>query len=139
MGHSYVGVADRGIFVNDGDLTLLRHFIEGEGRRLLAERDSDEILRQFFEQFLAGFVDYGPGVFLIDFGPLLGQTGFLFGVFDRVAQRLRGFGGSIPLAYLEEHINTPVVHWVADAETGALLRALRRVWGLFAESGPDDA
>jgi hypothetical protein len=139
MGHSYVEVADRGVFVNDGHLTLLRHFIEAEGRRLLAERDADAILRQSFEQFLGGFVDCGPGVFLIDFAPMLGQTEFLFGVFDRVAQRLRGFGGAIPLAYLEEHINTPVVHWLADADTGPVLRALRRVWGLFSEPGPDTA
>jgi hypothetical protein len=139
MDHTYVEVGDRGVFVNDGHLTLLCHFIEGEGRRLLIERNADAIVRQSFEQFLAGFVDYGPGVFLVDFRPMLGQTEFLFGVFDRVASRLRCFDGAIPLVYLEEHVNTPVVHWVADADTAPVLRALRRVWGLFSELGPGPA
>jgi hypothetical protein len=38
MGHSFVEVADRGVWVN---VTLLRHFIEHEGRGLMAERGAD--------------------------------------------------------------------------------------------------
>jgi hypothetical protein len=139
MGHSFVEHAGRGVFVNDGHLTLLRHFIEREGRGLLTERGTDANLHRSFERFLEGFSDYGPGVFVVDFGPMLAQTEFLFSVFDRVAQTLRAFGGSIPLAYLEHHVNTPVVHWVADADTSPVLRALRRVWGLFSEQAPDTA
>src|SRR5262249_36141592 len=61
MGHSFVEVADRGVWVNDGHLTLLQHFIEREGRGLLAERGADANLNRSFERFLEGFADYGPG------------------------------------------------------------------------------
>lgn len=111
----------------------------------MAERGADANLHQRFAQFLQGFVYYGPGVFVVGFGPVLGQTEFLFSVFDRVTQALRGFEGSIPLAYLEQdvdrslekHVNAPVAHRTANGDTGPLLRALRQVWGLFSERGPD--
>lgn len=57
MGHSFVEVGDRGAWLNDGHLTLIRHFIEREGRRLLAGRGSDAALQEAFEQFLEGFAD----------------------------------------------------------------------------------
>jgi hypothetical protein len=137
MGHSFIEVADRSVLLNDFDLTLIRHFIEREGRRSLADSSAPPGLRASFERFLEGFVDYGPGVFVADFSPMLsgadGQVGFLLSVFDRVARVLREFGGTIPLSYLEDHVNTPVMYWIADAETAPVLRALGRIWGLFTE------
>jgi hypothetical protein len=136
MGHSFVEVGERGVWVNDAILTLIRHFVEREGGKLLDEMAAGLVLRQSFQVFLEGFSDYGPGVFVVDFRPLLegeaGQLDFLLSVFDRVAQVLRAFGGSIPFTYLERHINnTANICYTGDVETRAILDGLRRVWGLF--------
>jgi hypothetical protein len=135
MGHSFVEFEDRGVWLNDALLTLIRHFIEREGRRLLDESGAPAGLRRSFEQFLEGFTDYGPGVFVVDFCPMLaggeGQFEFLLSVFDRTAQALRGFGGTIPRPYLDQYVNTPAVFFTGDVDTGPVLGALRRIWGLF--------
>ena len=95
MGHSYVDLGDQGVWLNDGSLTLRRHFIQAEGQRLLDERNAPLPLRQSFQVLLEGFVDYGPGVFLVNFRPTIegeqGQLEFLMGVFDRVANGVARF------------------------------------------------
>ncbi len=136
MGHSFVEVGDKGIWLNDAVLTLVRHFLEREGRRLLNKPDVAAELRNSFEEFLVGFCDHGPGVFVVDFRPMLvgeGQREFLMAVFDRAAQTLRDFSGVIPLAYLQQHVNTPTRYYTRDLDSGLVLKALARVWGLFSE------
>src|SRR5262249_37738917 len=121
MGHSYVELGDRGVWLNDGFLRLIRHFVEREGYRLLDELSAPPELRRSFQVFLEGFADYGPGVFVVDFRPMVegkeGQLEFLLSVFDRVAQALRRFGGFIPLPYLQQHVNTPSVYYTGDVDT----------------------
>jgi hypothetical protein len=80
-------------------------------------------------------------VFVVDFCPMLdrenGHLDFLLRVFDRVAQVLRGFGGFIPLGYLERHIKTSGVCYTSEVDTHRILDALGRIWGLFSEDPPE--
>jgi len=138
MGHSFVEVGDRGVWLNDACLTLIRHFVEREGNRLLAEPGHPPGRRESFEAFLGGFTDCGPGVFLVDFGPLTASEdgrAFLLAVFDRVGQALRGYGGHIPEAYLRENVNSHGTQFTRDVPAGVMLAALGQVWGLFSYRG----
>ena len=135
MGHSYIEVGERGVWVKDALLTLIRHFVEREGRQLLDELAAPGELRRSFQIFLEEFADYGPGVFVVDFRPMLdreaGQLDFLLRVFDRVGQVLHGFGDFIPSGYLEQHLNAPGLHFTGDVDTGPILDALEGIRGLF--------
>ena len=105
-------------YFHDGNLWILRHFILEEARNL-ESADSEIVAAKKFAERWEWLV---PGVYGgTELDPALGgvpaKEKAMLELLNRTIGRLRGFGGLIPLPYLEEHINEGLCRYTGDQDT----------------------
>jgi len=110
MGHDIITFEDKHVILKDWLIWTLRHFFVAETQAAIVHGSSTdtaalESLRCFFERWEWIGPGVVTGIALSDF--VQGRErnrGIILEVFRRTIIRLRQFGESIPLAYLEEHL-----------------------------------
>lgn len=106
MGWTSIEYNSRHGLFGDLELWTLRHFFLDVSRELDANSADAADLVRFFVQW-----DWlGPGVIVgIDFQGYIGNSGprkrLILLLLSRTIERLHRFGSSIPLSYLNEHVN----------------------------------
>ena len=127
MGHDFITLDDRNVHLHDMTILTLRHFC------VVASVDVDRDTQPFF----AAWQCHGPGVFtgtdLHEFGDAA-RVDLLRRVFVRAREIITAFGDSIPLSYLEDHINQKGFRYTDDAPTAQLTEAVDRILSMFAGS-----
>ena len=126
MGHDFITLHDRHVHLHDMTIWTLRHFC------VVASVDVDRDTQPFF----AAWQTHGPGVFtgtdLHEFGDAP-RLDLLRRVFVRAREIIAGFGDSIPLAYLEDHINKTGFRYTQDAPTANIVDAVDRILAMFSD------
>ena len=124
MGHDFITLNDRHVHLHDMTIWTLRHFC------IVASVDVDRDTQPFF----AAWQRLGPGVFtgtdLHDFGDD-DRLDLLRRVFVRAREIIVAFGDSIPLSYLEDHINLKTFCHTQDLAVSDLTDALDRILAMF--------
>jgi hypothetical protein len=123
----------------DFDLWALRHFCIEEARALESGQATPEAtqLRQFFERW-----DWlGPGVFTgTNFSEFVlakrSRWELLISLLQRTADRIAGFGESVPLAYLQEHVSTRTAYFTEPQPTKRYLACIGRICKLLSTYEP---
>jgi hypothetical protein len=137
VGWDFVTCGDRHAHLHDLQLWSLRHFLADAAGALAAE----EPLPALFAEARAFFAEWGwPGPGVVT-GTALGEfvrgspdrERALVGVCDRALARLREFGGVVPLAYLEAHVNadSPGGVYIGDQPSALFVEGVERIRGLL--------
>lgn len=132
MGHDYISYGDRDIRLLDSDIWELRHFLSREASEVEpADLGVDEPTLRLLREHLRRWEWHGPGVVtgtdlsgFIEKQPQ--RRDALVRLLRRTIARLDGFGGTIPLAYLQRHLhNGTLIEYVGPRPTGRLVEALK--------------
>jgi hypothetical protein len=132
MGHDYIDYGERGIRLRDSDIWELRHFLQQEASESNpSDLGIDEPTLQRLCKHLSGWEWCGPGVVrgtdLSEFVQEQAQRRqALVRLFQRTITRLERFGGTIPLDYLQQHLdNGCLIEYIGPLHTERLVTALR--------------
>ena len=118
MGWIHFKYQGRHTYFHDFDLWTLRHFILEEARNLESTDSEAVAAKKFVERWdwlchgVYGGTELDPAL-----GGVLAKEKAMLELLNRTIGRLRGFGGLIPLSYLEEHINEENVRYTRDQDT----------------------
>ncbi len=137
MGHDYLSFNGRSVHLQDTQIELLRHFCTQITNEIHpADLKADEQTIDSFRAFFAAWQRAGPGVWInTDFSKFVEENSHrrevLSRLFARVADRVRLFDGTIPLQYLQDHLNSEDCYFVAAHSTTALTDALQDLSEMF--------
>ncbi len=139
MGHDYIDYEDRFIRLSDWDIWTLRHFF----CRVVGNAQADDLgtnsatldaLRSFFEAW-----DWlGPGVVVgTDLTEFVKgdqeRKRVLVSCLDRTSNFIASFGSTIPLEYLQEHVNIPTAQYFVAQPTERFLNSIEGIKNLLCE------
>ena len=131
MGHDYIDYGERSIRLRDSDIWELRHFLGRQASEAgPADLGVDGPTLRLLLSHLGSWAWHGPGVVTgTDLPEFVRQDprrrDALVRLFRRTIARLEGFGGAVPLAYLQEHLDHgTLIQYVGPRPTGRLVEAL---------------
>lgn len=128
MGWTTINYEDEHGLFKDFDVWTLRHFFLEESKAFdSSDRDAAEMM-MFFKQW-----DWlGPGVIVgTDLGFYVRNSAsrkeMLLDLFARTIERLQGFGTSIPLSYLDAHVNEPGRSYTMEQSVEPFTTAIKQM------------
>ena len=137
MGWDFVTYGDRHAHLHDLQLWTLRHFFADAAAELAAEVPTSAVFAEAREFFM-GWGWPGPGVVTgIELGEFVRASPereqVLVRVCDNALARLRGFGGVVPLDYLDDHVNadSPGGVYLGDQPSESFVDGVERIRGLL--------
>lgn len=120
MGHDYIDLGTSQLRLNDFDIWTLRHFLNDTlvaSKPASLETDSNTLDELML--FIQSWQWLGPGIVTgCDFNVFATsptRMQLIRRMFLETRVRIANFGTSIPLDYLQEHINSPMAHYL-DAQ-----------------------
>ena len=120
MGHDYIDLGTSHLRLNDSDIWTLRHFFcDTLTRSTPVQLGTDARTMEDLRRFIASWEWLGPGIVngcdLNIFATTPERFSLIQRMFSATRDRLREFGESIPLPYLDEHINSSFAYYL-DAQ-----------------------
>ncbi len=134
MGHDFIVFRGAHAQFNDMDLWTVRHFLLTAARDIAREDASEDSYAAvaFFDRW-----DWpGPGVFFgTDFDAFIGESQtrlpLLLRTADRARNRIAVFGLTIPLSYLEAHVNLRTAYYTLPLSIVGPQNAIDRLVALL--------
>ena len=142
MGHDFIDIGDSNLRLNDFHIWTLRNLLLDAMAEDKPElRDTDEALIQAFRSFLESWQWLGPGVVVgcnfNDFTTTPGRLRLLHSLLKLTRDRLSQFGETIPMSYLDQHVNDLGVCFTTAPPVATFTDIIDRLISLIPKQIPD--
>lgn len=140
MGHDYIDLGTSHLRVNDSDIWTLRHFFyETASNSTPVSLDTDDETLEDLRLYLKSWEWLGPGIITgCDFNTFTtsrARLQLIQRMLSATRERMIKFGDSIPIDYLDEHINTPNAYYLDPQPVERFTDMIDRLLNLIPSDG----
>jgi hypothetical protein len=142
MGHDYIDIGNSQLRLNDFHIWTLRHFLLDAATKVTPDLlNADEASYRELVIFLDSWQWLGPGIIVgcnfNSFTTSLARFSLIVQLLKVTRENLASFGATIPLSYLDNHVNSPAAWYTTATPVVTFTDIIDRMIGLIQEKLPD--